>query len=288
VTYADLEKSRTKSRPVSLYFFRYGPEATTYFAYTDALQPVKHTFDLAVGEVEFQPIPIDRGAITASGTLDKTTLDVTTRVDTPLAELFLYYPPSDVVRLTIFQGHVDSPDYRVAWAGRVLSCSRTDNEASFSCEPVDTSLRRPGLRRNYQYGCPHVLYGPACKASRPAATITRTAASVSGPLVAFAPDWETTGKRDKYIGGIAEWVADGGRRERRTIIRFTNSAYDTMVLSGPALGLVAGVAVDLSLGCNHKAELTDDCHALHNNIKNYGGQPWIPTKNPIGIVNNFN
>jgi hypothetical protein len=38
------------------------------------------------------------------------------------------------------------------------------------------------------------------------------------------------------------------------------------------------------LGCNHQAyaEEGGDCQPLHDNIVNYGGDRWIPLKNPIG------
>jgi len=29
----------------------------------------------------------------------------------------------------------------------------------------------------------------------------------------------------------------------------------------------------------------DDCSFFFDNILNYGGMPWIPHKNPIGLIN---
>jgi hypothetical protein len=48
-------------------------------------------------------------------------------------------------------------------------------------------------------------------------------------------------------------------------------------------------SVSVVLGCNHIAYAEDggDCQPLHDNIVNYGGDRWIPLKNPIGDYNNY-
>ena len=64
------------------------------------------------------------GLASAQVTLDKSTLKVSMDIGTDLAELFRIYPPSSVVTLTIFEGHIDDPDgeFLAVWAGltRVL------------------------------------------------------------------------------------------------------------------------------------------------------------------------
>lgn len=80
---------------------------------------------------------------------------------------------------------------------------------------------------------------------------------------------------------MIEWAASG-RTERRTILDVQTD--NTLLLSGPVRNLSVGATVTISLGCNHKM---DDWASLHNNIVNFGGQPYIPLKNPVGIRNNF-
>lgn len=283
MSFETYETSRAEAAPINLYYFRYGETADAFFAYTDAEEVI--TF----GGVAYQPIPIKRDSVKASGTLDKSTMQVNTPQNTELADLFKLYPPSQVVTLIIRQGHAFDPDaeYLVTWTGRVLGCKRQGNEAIYTCEPIATSLKRPGLRRNYQYGCPHVLYGPQCKANKTAATISRMALTVSGPYVTLADNWATEDRKPKYIGGMVEWIALDGRKEIRTVLKLKGVHNEQLLLSGISTGLVAGMSLDIILGCNHQAGLTDDCIVLHNNISNYGGQPWIPFENPIGIKNNF-
>lgn len=280
MTFQAREESRQLGEPVHLYVFRYGDTPDDYYAYTDA------ETNLTVAGVVYEAIPIDRGAITASGSLDKSQLELRTRGDIFLADLFRVYPPSRVVSVVIRQGHIDDPDqqFLVCWTGRILSCVYEGNEARFNCEPVSTSMRRPGLRRNYQYACPHALYGPQCQASMSAATTITSVAAASGITIQLASGWASADRKPKYVGGMVTWDGPGGQVERRMIIGVSG---DTVQVNGLVRNLVVGQEIRAILGCNHRSGIEDDCIALHNNIHNYGGQPWIPTTNPIGQVNNF-
>lgn len=285
MSFAARETSRYKGQPVNLYLFRYGVQAGDVYGYTDAEQSITYNAGDGSGAVVYQPVAIDRGEVSASGTLDKSLLEVELPDTAAISTLFAVYPPSTVVVLTVRQGHIGDSEYLVHWVGRVLGRALNDNKCIFSCSPASTGLKRSGLRRNYQFGCPHVLYGPQCKASKVAATITRTVAGVNGSFIQLGAAWDTAPRRPKYVGGLCEWTRADGRVELRSILR--NDEPITLLLSGAVNGLTPGMSVKLSLGCNHKAGLTDDCIALHNNILNYGGQPWIPLKTPFGLTNNY-
>lgn len=283
MTFAGRESSRFSGDPVNLYLFRYGDQVGEIYAYCDAEEPVTHD------GVTYQPIPVDRTKLTSSGSLDKANVTISTPQDVALAQLYLIYPPSSVTTLIMFQGHVGD-EYQVVWSGRVMSCARKGSKAEFTCEPVSTSLRRNGLRRRYQYGCPHVLYGPECRASKSAATTTAAVTSTSGSRVTLPSGWSTR-PTDKYVGGICEWTNDAGGTEIRTILQVENGGL-TFLLSGSLRGLVAGRQVAMSLGCNHKsgtnAQPDGDCGPLHANVLNFGGMERIPFKNPIAFgVNNY-
>jgi hypothetical protein len=284
MSFENYEESRGLGEPVDLYLFRYGSQANAFYAYTDAERVV--TF----GGIDYQPITIKRGNFTASGTLDKSTLAVNCPINTGIAELFRVYPPGQVVTLIIRQGHVNDPDaeYKVIWTGRVIQCEREGSEATLSCEPVATSMRRTGLRRNYQLSCPHVLYGAQCKASKLAATMTTQVINLTDSRVTLQDGWSGAINPNKYIGGMIEWNNAPGK-EQRTILRVID--LKTLVLSGPTSGIVAGQNIDVILGCNHQMGVDPqpdgDCLPLHNNIQNFGGQAWIPTSNPIN-TNPFN
>jgi len=282
MTFGTYEGSRQSGNPVQLFKFIYGPGGSDYYAYTD------HTEELTVDSVTYTPVPIERGNLDANGTLDRSAIKINTDIGTALAEIFRVYPPAYVVSLIIRQGHIGDPDseFLVIWAGRIVAAHREGGELALSGEPVSTSLRRPGLRRHYQYGCPHQLYGPQCQADKPSKTVSATVASVAGATVTLDSGWEGAFDPAKFLGGLFEWVNGDGLTDRRTILRVTG---DTLSLSGIAKDVNPSDTVDVVVGCNHKAYAEDggDCQPLHDNILNYGGDRWIPVKNPIGTYNNY-
>lgn len=282
MTFSTYEGSIEQGGPIQLYRFVYGTEAGEYLAYTNSTDEQTVDHGGSVGIVTYSPIPIERGNIVSNGTLDKSAIKINLDVGTDLAELFRVYPPSSVVTLTIYEGHVDDPDgeFVVIWAGRIISASREGSELQLSGEPVSTQLRRAGLRRHYQYGCPHALYSAACGADKPSATVSATVSAINGTIVTLTAGWEGAFAAGKFLRGTLEWTPSGSTTQRRTIIRISG---DALSLSGLPIGLAVSDTVDVVLGCNHKAFAASDgdCEGLHDNIVNYGGQPWIPTKNVI-------
>ncbi len=288
MTFPTYEESTASGDPVQCYLFRYGTEPGEYYAYTTHTDELEVDHGGSIGMVIYEPVPIKREGINSNGTLDKSVLKIDTDIGTDLAEIFRVYPPSSVVTLTIYEGHVEDPDaeFLAVWAGRITAVQRNRSELSLSGEPVSTQMRRPGLRRNYQYGCPHALYQgevgkPGCHADKAAATVSATVAGIAGTNVTLEPGWEGAFTAAKFLRGMLEWTPAGASIQRRTIIRI---AGDVLTLSGLPTALSAADSVDVVLGCNHKAFAPDgDCQALHDNLLDYGGEPWIPTKNVIGV-----
>jgi uncharacterized phage protein (TIGR02218 family) len=278
MAFAPLEESRQKATPVTLYQFIYDTAPLAQFTITDADQNIVHA------GVTYDPVPAMRDAIVSSGTLDRTTIAVRMPRDIEFAEKFRVYPPTVPVTLIIRQGHLTdtpTPEFLVVWSGRVLSVGREGDECVVSCEPVSSSLRRPGLRRNYQLGCPHVLYGDECKADRAHATRTSTVASKSGTSITVGSGWNGAFSADSFREGIVEWTNDDGGTEKRKILSVSGN---TLALGGLLRDLDVGDPVNIILGCNHQM---DDCRYLHSNILNHGGCPWIPLNNPTGYRNNY-
>lgn len=280
MTFDARESSRQLGKPIGLILFTYGPNDADYYGYTDAEDVV--TF---AGKT-YQPVPIDRDAIVVSGTMDQATLDIRLSINLDISKLFDVFPPSQEVVVAIYSGHVGDTDFKAMWFGRLLSFKFEDEQCTFTCETAFTSMRRTGLRRPYSYGCPLVLYGTGvgqCNASKGDATTTFVAAGVNGAVLTLAPGWADDATRPNYLNGTAEWITPDNRPEVRTIIRIPDSS--TLLLSGAIVGLVADMNVNLVFGCDHQMGASG-C-TLHANINNYGGQAWIPFKNPIGITNNF-
>lgn len=276
--------SRSKSVPIHLYRVVYGSGPDERLLLAGAEEDI--AFD---GEV-YQVSQIKHADIHASGTLDRSALEVTVPVDNPLALLFRDHPPSQVVSLTIWRGDVNSPgEFLRIWSGRILSCNLEDYEAKLSGEPIGTAIRRPGLRRNYQVGCTHVLYGPSCRAVQENFTNEVILAGASASSILVELGWNDPWPESKFINGIATWSLPGGSKVVRTILRIQNVEmegveFSVIRLAGPAESLETGSEVSLSLGCNHQLS---DCADVFHNAPNYGGCPWIPDKNPVGSFNPF-
>lgn len=287
MTFNAIETSRRLGEPVTLFLFIYGGEEgdspePLYFGYTDAEQAIVED------GIVYMPVSIARTSINASGTLDKSTLTIRMPRNVEVSEEFRVWPPTQVMTLIIRQGHLsdnDSPrEFLVCWSGKVLSVGREGDECLVTGEPVSSSLRRPGLRRHYQLGCPHALYSQGtgmCNASEAAGTVSATVASKSGTSITLAAGWEVAFDPAKFTEGMVKWTNADGQVEVRKILSVSG---DTLALGGLLRDLDVSDTVSVILGCNHQMS---DCLDLHDNIQNFGGCPWIPTKNPIGFRNQF-
>lgn len=282
MTYADQQQSIEDGGPLQLFRFSYGIAQDQVLAYTNNLEEITVDHGGSVGIVTYSPVPISRESIASNGTLDRSALQIDLDIGTDLAEEFRIYPPSSVVNLVIYEGHYDDPDgeFVVIWAGRIVAAERQGSKLQCSGEPIATQLRRSGLRRHYQYGCPHALYGAACGADKASATVSSAVSAISGTTITVGAGWEGYFEQAKFIRGMMEWTPSGGTIQRRTIL---NVSGNDITLSGLPIGLAVSDAVDIILGCNHRAFDADggDCEGLHDNIQNFGGQPWIPLKNVI-------
>lgn len=280
MSYDDYEGSRKSGHPVELFFVRFGSEGGSFYAFTDAEAPI--TLD----GIEYAPMASEREKIEVSGRLEDKELSLMLAIDHPLAELTKFYPPSWVITITIRQGHVADPaapsewaqgeNFPVAWNGRILE--RVGGQGAMVnmvCGPSGHSMNMPGLRRNYQWSCPHALYGVMCQANKAAATTQEVVTVATGNRVELAGDWGLTEvPRDRYRGGMIQWQG-GHATEYRMILGITEE--DVILVSGPTF-LEEDDEIELVLGCGRTLA---DCDDLHNNAVNYGGMPWIPKNNPI-------
>ncbi len=267
MTFAAYETSIQSGAPIELYEFTVGP---TVYRYTTA--PDDYTYQTKV----YKALQITRSDIEESGELSKNELTVTAQRDLEVADLFRVAPPSEVVGLNIYRIHYDDPaqERKLHWTGRVLSASWSGPQTSLTCESIFTSLRRPGLRRNYGRLCPHVLYGAACGLADTSwrSEIVLTA-STEGTVTATEIGAQADGW---WSGGMIEWESAPGRYERRAI---RNHSGQTVTLTHPIPGLAAGETIFIWPGCDHS--LTT-CGGKFANHLNYGGFPYVPKKNPFG------
>lgn len=284
MSFDDQSASTEEALPISLYHFVYGPGANDYYAYTDHIAP--YTYNSVV----YAPISIGRSNIEVDGNnlLADFFVDILPEAD--IVEYMANRTPTQQIRLTIRQGHIDDPDaeFIVVWSGFAVGVERKGVFARIGGKVLSGFLERPIIKRRYQRGCPWVLYGPGCRAVR---RLRATASPIRvGVNAIVLPDsWNGTDvTKEKFLGGYLSWIGSGsGGSHVRTILDINHDAdanEDTLILQGSTDGLGTSTQISFFAGCNHQP---DDCRSLHDNILNYGGQWYIPLENPVGVSNKF-
>lgn len=282
MTYSVKEESRKDGIPVNLYLFEgdldasLGFDAGTLgpFAFTNAEQSITRD------SITYEPWPITHSDVVLTTGQDRRNITVDLAKGTELDALFNAYPPSQPVRLVIFRGHADdSPteaNFPVEWTGTIAGVNYPENAIQFTCEPTASAMQRPGLNRNYQLACPYALYSAPCGADRAARIITRTASAVSGTVISLGAPITTPRGVGGFKGGTVEWTRVGGLREIVTIASVAGDGL-SITVRGLLRGLTASMGITIVPGCNRTM---DHCAAIHSNIQNFGGQPFIPLENP--------
>lgn len=258
------ERSTDAGSPVELYEFHRGIAA---WRYTSAAQSQVHM------GFTYIPMPMRRGSLERTAELGRAGLRVTLPRDAEVANAFIVAPPAEVTLLTIYRRHRDDSETLAVWMGRVLNAEWRGSEVELNCEPAYTSLQRTGLRRMYQRTCTHVLYGTDCKVSSVAYRVTGSVLAVSGNTVSVAA--AASFSDGHFAWGYATW-ASGLVTEKRMI---TAHAGTTVTLASTPSGLAVGAPVMLYPGCDHSLAT---CATKFANADNFGGFPFIPSKNPFG------
>lgn len=266
MTFDAYETSIDQGSPVLLYDFFIG---TAHWRYTSADRAITYL------ENEYDPLPIGSGSINQGNEIKKKTLAVTVPLDANIVSVLSNFPPSGDVMLTIVCIHQTDPDLQgyTVFVGRVMSQSQAGATVSLSCEPAYTGVKATGLRRRWQLNCAHVLYSPTgCTLLPSDFVVASVITAVAGPVITCSGLAPPSGL--SWPGGYVEWDSGLGYTERRSI----NSAAGTaLTLAYGSPDLVDGLAVNVYPGCDHT---TGNCTAF-GNILNYGGQPYIPSVNPL-------
>lgn len=265
MTYQSHDESVQNGLPVHLFLFV--NDDVTY-RLTDLAKPV-----VALGET-WEPSGIIQGTITQSRELNRDILSLRLPVDHPIASVFTEGVQDSITSVTVFRGYRDDPDeeFVTYWKGRVSTPKIEQNTISLDCEPITTSLRRPGLRARYTRNCRHALYGRGCLVDKDSSsfavvdTITAVADLViTVPAASLEVDGEYTGGLLRLSGGDYRFIK--------------GHVGSLLTLNKPHAALQIGESVTVHPGCDRT---TTRCVDRFNNLDNYGGFPYIPTVNPFG------
>lgn len=258
MTYQDSEASIASGKPIELYDFAFGVNHWRYTSSADTVTYLNH---------DYEPVPIQRSDLEQSDNAFKNELTVTVARDNPFANQFIAAPLDGICTVTIYRGH--GTDFVTFWTGVITSINFVNaDEIRISAAPRTTSMLRTGLRRKYQKLCNWPLYGAGCRVNDESFKVTGTIATISG-LTITAAIFAT--KSDGWF--IAGKLVVGNAKRL-----ITSHVGSTITISHAIVGAVAGNSFTAYAGCDHTM---DTCRTKFSNLDNYGGQPWIPTKNPF-------
>jgi len=270
MTFAVIETSVDDGRPIELLKVSC---QTGQWCYTTAEDQVVHD------GLAYEPMPMSHSSINPSSDVAKTTVTFKVPQDCPIGELFRVQPPSGVVTVTLFTKHVDDPEVKTRWKGRIVNAEWAIPWLELTSESVYSSMQRLGLRRKFSTQCTLSLYSQGegmCNVDREAVKQVYEVAALSGLTVACPG---AVGKPWSYFaGGFANWVnVYTGRTEERMIV--DSDVSGNLTLTSRAPGLIVGSIITAYPGCDHSLDI---CDQRFDNSLNHGGTPFIPKKNPFG------
>lgn len=265
MSYDTIETSSENGRPVEL--LRIAFSHGEWF-YTTAEVPVVYITDT------YLPAPFTRDKIQTTGDATKSNLVIRLPHDIEAGELFRIRPPSEVVTVNLFQQHYEDSEFRILWKGRVTMVNWEMPWLELTVENVFTSLLRGGLRRRYSVQCTHVLFEGGCRLNKEDYKLTGVVDAISGSTLSIS---EIGGAATNYYaGGFAVWTNGNTGAPERMMIQ--TSTGGSVTLSSSPIGLSVNESIDLYPGCSR---ILDVCVDKFGNDLNFGGTPFIPTKNPF-------
>lgn len=260
MTYQQREISVHQGQPVELYHFSQGAESWRYTSSETEFKKDGATY---------QPITIKRTAPEISQERGASGLTVTVPRDNEVAGLFRVFVPRTSIWLTIYRLHQGDSELLTFWQGRVRAVNWQGAEAQIACEPMTSMLQREGPRLMYQSLCNHMLYSQACTVVSEQYRQTITILAVSGYNILAS---ELAAKPDGWYQ--AGFLSRDGLDFRMITAHRGNKV--TVLL--PFEDLVIGDKLYAYSGCDRSIQT---CQNKFNNHINFGGFPYIPTKNPF-------
>lgn len=267
MSYDSKELSEQDSEPVLLYEFIQGETTFRYSGLDEYVTAGGHTWAPAV---------IEPGKFLASTDISKNNLQLQIPTENPLGSTFVGWTPDLVTVLTIYRGHRDD-EILFYWKGHISSSNIAGCIVTLECESIFSAMRRTSLRILSQRNCRHVVYDEGCKLYEIGYRVSAVLLTLDGFNLTFRFADGVSSTSDFTNGMLT--APDGTTRAilahdgfSLTLIRPIRSLFDALAASP------SGVPITLLPGCDNTLQM---CHAVFNNVGNYGGQAWMPSIDPI-------
>jgi len=258
MAYEDYETSQAEGQPVELYLLVLGTDIWRMHNSIDET--------ITAGGEDYFPTRISRGSLKTG----EEAMDIMLPSSHGFPANFTTVAPGQLATLTIFRYHrADPSDVQVRYKGvvRTVSFTKQGYGATIHVIPLTATFDKMIPDMTYQAGCNHVLFDPKCQVVRasfdylgtPSAAVSNTL-TVPGLTASKGDGWATSG-----------YVAYGSFDFRLVL----NQSMDVLTLVLPFYDNVVGESVHVYAGCAHDIGI---CASKFSNEINYGGCPYVPTK----------
>lgn len=267
MTFDTLEESLEDGEPIYLYRFALNEKVWRYTS-ADA--------DITAAGALWVAVPIADSGVSLTGETSSDALTIQTVTKIMPAQIYMKYPPSRPMSVSILRTHdSDLDNTKAIYVGEVSQHNvPIPGQSVFTLETLTAAMQREGLRMAWQRDCTHVLYDTlTCRANKAGKGVAAVISSLlDGELVATAlaafPD-------NYFAGGFVEWNDTNRGIEARSI---ESNIGGTLNMFGNTDGLTVGQAITAYPGCMHN---TDACITTFNNLLNYGGIPDFAGESPF-------
>lgn len=273
MTFAAFEDSVESGNVVELYEFRQGAVTTRYTNYNR---------DIIFGGSTWTQNQISRQNIERAIEAGVNDLKIFLPQSDPIASQFIPNIPGKIVTVRIFRAHATDPDEDtlLVFEGYIAEAEFDgDLQATLTLQPFTSQFKRVAPRFVYSGLCNNVLYDGGCKVSKLSFTYTGTVTAVNPSARQVTVSGLSSQGSDWAEGG---WIAfpAGGNDDQRLILSQSGGG-DTCTLLSNFSEDVLGNQVDVLAGCAHDPAT---CESKFSNIINFGGFPFVPSRNPFGAT----
>lgn len=266
MSFSAQERSREGGQPIELFTFSLGG---TDFNYSN------QEGDEVYNAITYDPETISRTNIQNTLNVKENQLTISVPATNTFARLFVTVIPGERSTVTVRQVHrTDGADELVTvFKGFVstLSFAKNAKIVKINCRPITAATERPIPRHTYQGLCNHMLYDQRCTLSEAVFEEDGTVTAINERNITVTGLTQTSGGDDFWEAGFCQFGS-----EFRLIVKQSANVFK---LNIPFAGEILNEILRFLPGCKHRR--TADCVGKFANGINYGGFPFVPTKNPF-------
>lgn len=166
-----------------------------------------------------------------------------------------------------------TPEKVLFWKGKVQAVDfvKQAKIANITIMPLTIGLSKTIPRYTYQGLCNHMLYDSKCGVNKASFSYSGTITSANNNKITVS------GLSASKGSGWAEggYITNSTESDRRLIVSQDGDICTILFPFENSFPLV-GETLKIYAGCNHT---NNTCNSKFNNLDNFGGWPFIPTKN---------